>query len=92
MRASSLPEDLLDVRTVLVGNTVTSIDEFATDLTSETKPFVAARLAAWRKDSAGHTHEYGESAYTALETFYAVVARLFANGSLGCVRLVANSR
>jgi hypothetical protein len=83
---------------------VTSIDQFATDLrtagfidirtmdlTEETKPFVAARLATWRRDSLQNTLEYGEDAYAALETFYAVVARLFDNGSLGCVRLVASN-
>jgi SAM-dependent methyltransferase len=104
MRAPFHVDDLRDVRNVLVGNSVTSIDQFATDLrtagfidirtmdlTEETKPFVAARLATWRRDSLQNTLEYGEDAYAALETFYAVVARLFDNGSLGCVRLVASN-
>jgi SAM-dependent methyltransferase len=105
MRTPFSADDLHDVRNVLVGNTMTGIDEFttdlrtggfihirATDLTDETKPFVAERLAAWQKNSVNHTHEYGEAAYVALETFYSVVARLFGNGTLGCARFVANSQ
>jgi hypothetical protein len=81
---------------------MTGIEEFAadlsaggfihiktTDLTNETKPFVVARLAAWREDAASLTQDYGEDAYASLEKLYATVARLFENGSLGCVRLVA---
>ena len=57
-RRHSCVENLLDVRHVLVRNAVTSIDRFTTDLrtagftdirttdlTEETEPFVAARLA-----------------------------------------------
>jgi sterol 24-C-methyltransferase/phosphoethanolamine N-methyltransferase len=103
MRAPFSAPDLRDVRGVLVGNAVTGIDEFATDLraagfinftatdlTDATKPFVAARLAAWRQDP--QAREYGDDAYFALEKFYGTVARLFENGSLGCVRLVAQRR
>jgi cyclopropane fatty-acyl-phospholipid synthase-like methyltransferase len=102
MRAPFFAQDLSDVRNVLVGNSVTSIEEFAadlraaglprfeaTDLTAVVIPFVGARLATWRKDRVSHTKEFGTDAYAALETFYAVIERLFANGSLGCARLVA---
>jgi len=102
MRAPSSPEDLRDVRNVLIGNTMTTIDEFimdldkagfvqvrATDLTEDAKPFVAARLAAWQEEPITHRDRYGAAAYVAMETFYATVSRLFVNGSLGCVRLVA---
>jgi SAM-dependent methyltransferase len=102
MRGPFSPEDLRDVRNVLVGNTVTTIDQFmmdlgmagfvqvrATDLTDDTKPFVAARLAAWQKDALTHKNQYGAAAYAAMETFYATVSRLFENGGLGCTRLVA---
>jgi len=101
-RARFSAADLADVRNVLIGNSVTSMDDFAadlraggfiqvmpTDLTNEIKPFVAARVATWRRDSIKHVQDYGVEAYTALETFYAVIARLFDNGNLGCVRLVA---
>jgi cyclopropane fatty-acyl-phospholipid synthase-like methyltransferase len=103
MRAPFSHDDLRDVRNILVGNAVTSIDQCTTDLrvagfidiraadlTSETKPFVSSRLAAWRQNSATYTHEYGVNAYAALDDFYATVTRLFDNGSLGCVALVAN--
>src|SRR5262245_6526450 len=102
MRAPFSPEDLPDVRNVLVGNTMTTIDQFmmdldtagfvqvrATDLTDDTRPFVAARLAAWQKDSVTHKNQYGTAAYSAMETLYATVSRLFEDGSLGCTRLVA---
>ena len=82
---------------------MTSLDDFeedlrnggfvqieVTDLTNATKPFVAGRLAAWQKDSDKHKQDVGEDAYDAMETFYAVIARLFGNGSLGCVRLTAS--
>jgi hypothetical protein len=96
-------QDLSDVRNVLVGDSVTSIEQFTahlraaglprvrvTDLTAVVIPFVGARLTTWRRDRISHTNEYGTDAYAALETFYAVIERLFANGSLGCARIVAN--
>ncbi len=102
MRAQFSAAELSDVRNVLIGNSVTSIDDFAadlraggfvevvaTDLTRETVPFVAARVATWRRDAAKYIDDFGAEAYRALETFYAVIASLFANGSLGCLRVVA---
>jgi cyclopropane fatty-acyl-phospholipid synthase-like methyltransferase len=104
MRAPFSQRDLVDVRTVLIGNSVTSLPEFAadlrgngfvqvdaTDLTDATRPFVAARLAAWQKDSDRHIRDLGKNAYDVMENFYVVVARLFEEGSLGCVRLVAST-
>ncbi len=104
MRAPFHADDMRDVRNVLVGNAVTSIDQFATDLraagfidikttdlTEETKPSVAARLMTWQRDASNLALEHGEEAYAALEAFYAVIARLFENGDLGCVRLVASN-
>jgi len=103
MRSPFSPEDLRDVRNVLIGNTITTIDQFtrdlhaagfvhvtATDLTADTKPFVAARLAGWKNDSIAHKRQYGAAAFAAMENFYGTVARLFENGGLGCVRLSAN--
>jgi len=102
MRAPFIAADLHDVQNVLIGNSVSSIEDFVadlqaagltqivrSDLTDETKPFVAARVEAWRRDKSSHSRDYGEEAYATLETFYAVIARLFESGSLGCVRLVA---
>jgi SAM-dependent methyltransferase len=89
MRAPFSPEDLRDVRNILVGNTMTTIDRFimdldmagfvqvrAMDLTEHTKPFVSTRLAAWQKDSVTHKDQYGAAAYVAMEMFYATVSRL----------------
>jgi len=103
MRSPFSPEDLRDIRNVLIGNTITTIDQFtrdlhaagfvhvtATDLTADTKPFVAARLAGWKNDSIAHKRQYGAAAFAAMENFYGTVARLFENGGLGCVRLLAN--
>jgi cyclopropane fatty-acyl-phospholipid synthase-like methyltransferase len=104
MRAPFSENDLVDVRTVLIGNSVTNLGDFeddlrgngfvqidATDLTGETKPFVTARLDAWQKDSDRHIRDLGKDAYDAMENFYVVVARLFKEESLGCVRLVAST-
>jgi cyclopropane fatty-acyl-phospholipid synthase-like methyltransferase len=104
MRAPFSKDDLVDVRTVLIGNCVTSLGDFeadlrgngfvqidATDLTDATRPFVSARLAAWQADSDKHIRDLGQDAYDAMENFYVVVARLFKEESLGCVRLVAST-
>jgi hypothetical protein len=61
----------------------------ATDFTDDTKPFVAARLAAWQKESVTHKDQYGTAAYATMETFYATLSRLLENGSFGCTGLVA---
>jgi hypothetical protein len=97
------PADLRDVRQVVFGITVTSIDEYAadlrsagfadvtaTDLTSDRAPYAAHRLAAWRADHANYAATHGEAAYAAQETFYAAIARLYEAGSLGRVRLAAH--
>ncbi len=102
MRAPFSENDLADVRTVLIGNSVASLRDFeedlyqngfvqidATDLTDATRPFVAARLVAWQEELVKHIRDLGRDAYDALESFYVVAARLFEEECLGCVRLVA---
>jgi sarcosine/dimethylglycine N-methyltransferase len=102
MRAPFADDDLRDLREIVVGISVTSIDDYvadlraagfagvtATDMTPEWAPYAAARLAAWRDNHTLYASMYGESAYTALEMFYALIARLYDSGSLGGVRLVA---
>ena len=102
MRAPFAAQDLRDLREIVVAVTVTGIEDYvndlptagfidvvATDLTSDWTLYAAARLAAWRKNHGAYVREQGESAYAALEMFYAVVARLYESGSLGGVRLVA---
>jgi cyclopropane fatty-acyl-phospholipid synthase-like methyltransferase len=90
MRAPFSAADMYDVRNALIGNSVSSIDDFMadlqaaaltqverTDLTDGIKPFVAARVVEWRRDKSSHSRDYGEEAYAALETSHAVIARLF---------------
>lgn len=102
MRSPLASQDARDVRDILIGNSVTSIDEFsselrharfvqitASDFTDVAAPLAVERLAMWRKDRAKHVLEYGEEAYAALDTFYALTSRLYADGHLGLTRLVA---
>lgn len=102
MRAPFSAASLHDLRDIVFAITVTSIEDYVSDLraagfieiaaedmTADWASFVSARLAAWRSDRAARVAVEGEEAYAAQETFYAAVARLFASGSLGGVRLVA---
>jgi sarcosine/dimethylglycine N-methyltransferase len=102
MRAPFAAADLRDLRDVVFGVSVSGIeahvddlvaagfvDVVAVDETADWAPFTAARLAAWQADHASYARAHGEGAYAAQELFYAVIARLFAAGSLGGVRLVA---
>ena len=101
-RAPFAPRDLEDVCAVVHGLTVTSIEDYAgdlrragfadvvaTDLTSDWAPYAAERLQAWRTNHAAYAAIHGEGAYAAQELFYTVIARLYASGSLGGVRLTA---
>ena len=102
LRAPLTESDLQDLRDIVFGITVTSIDQYvadlrgggfarieATDMTDHWAPFVSARLEAWRANRTAYARDHGEAAYAAQETFYAAVARLFENGGLGGVRVVA---
>lgn len=102
MRAPFAAQDLRDLREIVVAVTVTGIEDYvndlrtagfidvvATDLTSDWVAYAAARSEAWWENHTAHARVHGESAFAALEMFYAVVARLYESGSLGGVRLVA---
>jgi sarcosine/dimethylglycine N-methyltransferase len=102
MRAPFATPDLRDLRKVVYGISVTSIDDYAGDLrsagfvdvvtadqTADWTGFAAARLAAWRDSHADYARIYGEAAYASQELFYAVIARLYDVGSLGGIRVVA---
>jgi sarcosine/dimethylglycine N-methyltransferase len=103
MRAPFAARDLRDLREIVFGITVTSIEDYmadlraagfvdimATDMTDHWLPFVTERLHAWRENRAAYARAHGEAAYAAQEGFYAAVARLFEGGSLGGVRMVAH--
>jgi cyclopropane fatty-acyl-phospholipid synthase-like methyltransferase len=102
MRAPFAPADLRDLRDIVFGLNVTTIEHYAddlrkagfgevvaTDLTPDWAPYAAARLAAWRQNHAAYAQVHGEGAYAAQELFYAVIDRLYRSGSLGGIRLVA---
>lgn len=102
MRAPFAQDDLRDLREIVFGITVTSIDDYAadfrdagftdvtaTDLTDDWAPYAADRLAEWRENHSAYASVYGEGAYAAQEMFYALINRLYQSGSLGGVRLVA---
>jgi sarcosine/dimethylglycine N-methyltransferase len=102
MRAPFAGDDARDFRNVVYGQTATSIADYAsdlrtagfrnietTDLTPDWAPFAGARLAAWRQERDAYSRVHGDGAWAAQEHFYAVIARLYASGSLGGVRLTA---
>lgn len=91
-----------DVREVVFGISMTSIEDYAddlraagfvavtaTDLTGDWAPYAADRLVEWRANHAAYARVHGEAAYAAQEKFYAVISRLYQSGSLGGVRLIA---
>ncbi len=101
-RSPFIPDDLRNLRNVVFGITVTSIDRYvedfrsagfsdvsATDLTDDWAPYAAERLKTWRENHAAYASTHGEEAYAALEMFYEVIDRLYDSSSLGGVRLVA---
>jgi cyclopropane fatty-acyl-phospholipid synthase-like methyltransferase len=102
MRAPFAAQDLRDLREVVFGVSVSGIEEqvadmvaagfvdvVAADETADWAPYAGTRLTAWQADHANYALAHGEGAYAAQELFYAVIARLFASGSMGGVRLVA---
>ena len=103
MRAPFAADDLRDVREIVCGISMTSIDDYVddlrsagfvdvtpTDLTSDWAPYAAARLKSWRQDHEAYARVHGEGAYAAQEKFYSVIAHLYDTGSLGGVRLTAH--
>ena len=104
MCAPFAPEDLRDLREVVFGVTVTSIEDYAkdvraagfvdvaaTDLTSDWAPYAADRLLLWRQNHEPYARIHGEGAYAAQERFYSVIARLYESGSLGGVRVIGRA-
>jgi cyclopropane fatty-acyl-phospholipid synthase-like methyltransferase len=102
MRAPFSPDDLRDLRAFVFGISLSGVADYAddlrasgftdvsaTDMSADWGSFTVDRLQSWRKDHEAHARVQGEAAYAAQEKFYAIVARLFQNGSLGGVRLVA---
>ena len=87
-RAPFSPAELRELRDIVHGQTVTSIDDYAsdlsragfldvaaTDLTSDWAPYANERLTAWRANHDAYAAVHGEPAYAAQELFYTVIAR-----------------
>jgi SAM-dependent methyltransferase len=104
MRGSFRPHEWRDLYDIVFAVSVTGIeahvddlraagfvDITASDQTADWAPYTSARLAAWQAGHADYARLHGEGAYAAQETFYAAIARLFASGNLGGVRLVARA-
>jgi sarcosine/dimethylglycine N-methyltransferase len=102
MRAPFAADDLRNVREIVCGITMTSIEVYVddlqsagfdevtpTDLTNDWAPYAADRLQSWRLGHEAYARVHGEAAYAAQETFYSVIAHLYESGSLGGVRLTA---
>lgn len=102
MRAPFAPHDWDDARRIIYATSLTRQADYArdltttgfsdvtvTDLTPDWAPFAAERLTAWRRNHAAYASVHGEGAYRAQELFYIVIARLYAGGSLGGLRVVA---
>jgi cyclopropane fatty-acyl-phospholipid synthase-like methyltransferase len=104
MRSAFSSDDLRDLREVVFGVSMTSIDDYAEDMraagfvdvevmdcTSDWASFAIDRLRLWRQNHEHHARIYGEDAYASQERFYSVIARLFESGSLGGVRVLAHT-
>jgi cyclopropane fatty-acyl-phospholipid synthase-like methyltransferase len=103
-RAPFTPRDLDDLRRVVHGVSVTSIEDYAgdlhhaglvdvvaTDLTDDWAPYAAQRLASWRRDREAYSAVSGQEAWAAQDLFYTVIDRLYRSGSLAGVRLTARA-
>ncbi len=57
------------------------------DVTTDWAQFTQSRLESWRRDKDRHVHVHNLETWSALDSFYATVARLFSGGHLGGVKL-----
>ena len=101
-RAPFTDDERPDVAQMLYGVTMTSAEEYErdivaagfddvviTDVSDVWGAFCAARAASWRADAGRHLRVHGEEIVTMLDRFFTTVARLFASGRLGGVRILA---
>lgn len=96
--------DLPDVKHTIHGVSMTSVEDYVremreggfidfdvTDMTESWTAFCAGRLAGWQSNRDRHVRVHGADTYARLEEFFQAVTRLFQNGSLGGLRLVARA-
>lgn len=102
-RAPFTADDRRDVQQTLYGVTMTDAEQYArdvaaagfsnitvTDMSDDWAAFCADRAAAWHADAERHTRVHGERIVQILDRFFTAVARMFASGRLGGVRIVAS--
>ena len=102
-RAPFTADDLEDVRQTLHGVTMTTAEHYArdvaaagfsniavTDMSDDWAAFCTGRATAWHADADRHTRVHGERIFQILDGFFSTVARMFASGRLGGVRIVAS--
>jgi sarcosine/dimethylglycine N-methyltransferase len=104
-RAPFSTDDRTDVREMLQAVTMTTAADYvedvraagfsvseATDMHDEWSRFCADRAAGWRAGADRHRRVHGDAIFTTLDRFFSTVQRLFENGSLGGLRIVATAR
>lgn len=102
IREASAREDFLRMKKTLYGITLTDTDAYVQDLddagfdeidvsdmTASWGTFCAARARAFRDSHARQARVHGEPVASRLQLFFDDVAKLFAEGLLGGVRIVA---
>jgi sarcosine/dimethylglycine N-methyltransferase len=102
IREASTREDFLRMKKTLYGITLTDTDAYAQDLddagfdeiaisdmTASWAGFCAARAKSFRDSHARQARVHGEAVASRLQAFFNDVAKLFAEGFLGGVRIVA---
>ena len=103
-RAPFSDRDLRDLRQIIFGVSVSSIEDYigdlhaasftdveATDMTQDWSAFASARAVAWRAGHTDYARVHGEAAYAAQEMFYDLIRRLYESGSLAGVRVTARA-
>lgn len=103
-RAPFSPSDAADVERLLFGKAMTSREAYEADLraagfthldvddpTEDWALFCADRAAAFRADRGRFVRVHGQSVFDRLDDFFSGVARLFASGSLGGLRIAARA-
>ena len=68
------------------------VDIQSQDMSDDWRRFTSERHDEFRRNRERHLRVHGEVIVAQLDDFYATVARLFAGGNLGGIRLIAKRR
>jgi SAM-dependent methyltransferase len=104
-RAPFTADEAPDLQQTLYAVTLTDAERYArdiaaagfehiavSDMSDDWAAFCAGRAIAWRAAAHRHTRVHGEQIFLTLDTFFTTVARMFASGRLGGVRILASRR